>query len=341
LQNCILSDESGLPIPCNICTEPGAVVVRPASSFQFRPVPSPIGVDLFDPLPLPLTVDALNFLGGVAIGYNGTADIRIPVPECQSTVVPNTMPFTTGIGSGLYEVQCCTDNLLPDITFTNTFDLSDPGFGINGVSNPWLGVAKGDLNADNSVNVLDVTRTVRLSLNLAVGIPPPFSFQTWAGDMLDPACTADGTNNVLDVIRVENKALNLPALCTCNGSPIRNPITSAEALAAARPISLRLEKGGKKDFLVVVEDAANLGGFQLDLRGAGPRATAALEGLTAGKNWQVASNFDKGVFRIIVYSADATGVSGDGAVLRISGAANPRMMGIIASDSRGREIPIR
>jgi hypothetical protein len=337
MQNCILSDEMGLPIPCNLCTEPGAVIVRPASRFEFRPVPSLVGVDLFDPLPLPLSAEALNFLGGVAIGYNGTPDIFIPQPPCDSTLLPNTMQFVNGIGADIYEVQCCTDTLLPNTTFNNAFELSDPGFGINGMSGPWLGVAKGDLDASNSVDVLDVTRTVRLSLALPVALPPPFSFQVWAGDMLDPACNADGTNNVLDVIRVENKALNLPPLCTCDA----NNIVGGAALAPALPISLRLEKGGKKEFLVVVEDAANLGGFQLDLRGAGPGATAALEGLTAGKNWQVASNFEKGVLRIIVYSADATGVSGDGAVLRISGAANPRLMGIIASDARGREIPVR
>ncbi len=343
LQKCILGDEAGLEIPCHVCSEPGGVIVRPASRFEFRPVPSPIGVDLFDPLPFPLGAEALNFVGGLATGYNGIASILIPSPPCSSKLVPNTMPFSGGVGFDSYEVQCCTDTLLPNTTFNNTFEMTDPGISISGVSGPWLGVAKGDLDASNSVDILDVTRTVRLSLGLPVGLPPPHNFQRWAGDMLSATCVADGTNNVLDVIRVENKALNLPALCRC--TPIGSGALESEAptaqAATAGPIDLRLEKAGKGDFLVVVGDAADLGGFQLELRGAGPKASVTLEGLTSGSNWQVASRFHRGVLRVIAYSSNATGVSGDGPVLRISGATRPRLGEVIVSDSRGNEIPRR
>ena len=49
-----------------------------------------------------------------------------------------------------------------------------------GTSNTFTGVAKGDLDASGSVNVLDVTRTTRLALGQPVAVPPPAGFQFWA-----------------------------------------------------------------------------------------------------------------------------------------------------------------
>jgi len=338
MQNCILSDELGLSIACNLCTEPGAVIVRPASSFKFRPIGAPVGVDEFDPLPFLVTVDALNSFGGVATGYNGTADMVIPNGLCASTLQPNALGFGAGLGVDFFKAACCMDSILPTSTTNLSIDASDPSIFISGSSGPFLGVAKGDLDAGGTVDVLDVIRTTLLSLSLPVAIPPSLSFQQWAGDMLNGACAPDGLNNILDVIRVENKALGFAPLCICDGAR-GAAFDAAEAVTSASgPVSFRLEKQGKRDFVIQVENANDLAGFQFELRGASRNASLVLEGLTAGGDWQIASNFDKGVLKVLAYSSTVTGVSGDGAVLRVRNAAGLKMRGIIASDSRGREI---
>lgn len=339
LTNCVLSDDRGIQVPCHPCGEPGGVIIRLAGSFKFRPLPIPIGVDLFAPLPFGASAEAINSFGDVATAYNGMPDIRIPNPECKSKLVPNTMSFVGGIGTGNYVIPCCIEPLLPATTFTNVLELHDSFFNIMGTSDTFLGVAKGDLNGDNTSNVLDVVRTTRLSLLLPVATPPSTSFQRWAGDMLGTNCAPDGTNNVLDVVRVENKALGLPPLCPCTAGGAR--VLGLSAGASAGPVTFRLEKYAKKDYLVVVEGAADLGGFQFELRGAGPKAKAVLEGITTGGKWQLATSFDRGVLRVLAFSADLKGVNGGGPVLRIIGATAAQLEGVIASDSRGEEIPVR
>jgi hypothetical protein len=344
LANCILSDERGLQIPCRLCGEPGQVIIRRASRFEFGTLPFPIGVDRFDPLPFTASAQAIDFLGGLATGYSGTAGINIPVPVCQGTLAPATMAFAGGIGNGLYKVPCCIDPLLPNSTFNNVLNLSDPANALVGTSNPFLGVAKGDLNASNMVDVLDVVRTTRLSLLLPVSTPPSVAFQRWAGDMLGADCAADGTNNVLDVVRVENKALGLPPLCPCPATgALRDGIGSVgpEAAVMGTSVGFHLEKARRKEHLLLVEGASNLGGFQVEMRGVGPRTQVALEGLTSAGGWVVASNLENGILRVIAYSSTATGIAGRGPVLRITGAGDPRLIRAIASDARGREVPVR
>ena len=91
----------------------------------------------------------------------------------------------------------------------------------------------------------------------------------------------------------------------------------------------------------MVRGAQDLGGLQVELRGFGPAAAVAAEGLTADQNWQV---FTEGGLssgqKVLAFSNTPTGVSGDGAVLRITSARRPRLVSAIASDSQGREIPV-
>ena len=55
---------------------------------------------------------------------------------------------------------------------------------------------RGDVNADGSVNILDVVRAV----NIILGIGEPASeFENWAAD-----CNADETVNILDVVGIVN-----------------------------------------------------------------------------------------------------------------------------------------
>ena len=91
----------------------------------------------------------------------------------------------------------------------------------------------------------------------------------------------------------------------------------------------------------MVHGAVDLSGLQLDLKAAGPKATVSLEGLTAGKNWQATTRLDQGVLKIVAFSNAAAGVSGDGAVLRITGGGSPHLGSAVAADSEGREIPVR
>ena len=102
-----------------------------------------------------------------------------------------------------------------------------------------------------------------------------------------------------------------------------------------------LKRVGARDYLVHVAGAVDLSGLQLELSAVGTKPKVSLEGLTAGHNWQAATATDHGTLRITAFSSGATGVSGDGMVLRITGGGHPRIKAVVASDSEGREIPVK
>jgi hypothetical protein len=343
---CVLSDKDGLRLPCNLCRSPGGVIVSEAAEFRFRPIVGPVGVDRFHPLPFPVAVEALDAMGGVAAGYNGTAAMSIPGPTCASTLFPSSLPFSSGVGGPQnFEVACCLDPLLPLTSTPLSIDATDASLGISGMSDAFLGVAKGDVDASGGTDVVDVTRAEILALALSVPTPPPTAFQRWAADMLDSQCAVDNTHNVLDVIRIRNKALGMPSLCPC-GRTGQSPSAALAAapterrLAPSSPIRLRIVREGRA-YVVRVEGAQDLGGIQLELRGIRGRVDIQAAGLAQSQGWQVSTNSEatRGV-RVIAYSNTPSGVDGAGALLRIQGGMRPSISSATASDSLGREIPV-
>ena len=344
LANCVLSDALGVQIPCGSCPQPGHVTIRPASSLAFVPIDSPVGVDKFDPQPFVVTVDALTFSSAPATSYNGSASMSVG-PACGGSLQPATLPFASGVGTASFTIACCVDPLFPMTRTSLSLGAVDSTIGISGNSGPFDGVAKGDVNADNAINVLDVIPAVNLSLGLPVNLPPlapPVPFQRWAANMLDQRCSVDGFINVLDIVRIRNKALGRPALCACTSGATGGPAGQAAALAKqVPPISVGIVRHGPRDFLVQVHGVIDLSGLQIELKGAGPRSKVSLEGQPAAQRWQANTVLDKGVLRIVTFSNAAVGISGDGTVLRISGGGNLRITSIVASDSAGREIPVK
>jgi cohesin domain-containing protein len=343
LSGCVLSDSQGVQIPCDLCPQPGRVTVRIASSFSFRPINSPLGVNVFDPLPFPVTVEALSSTGDLATGYDGTAAMSVG-PLCAGFLQPASLPFSFGVAGRSFTLACCFDDLLPaTILPPLSLRATDMSNGISGDSNPVIGVAKGNVNADDSVNVLDVLRAVNFSLGLPVSGPPgapPISFQRWAANMLDQNCMVDTNLNVLDIVRIRNMALGRPLLCSCLAAGAASMSRRAPSVTTAvTPLSISLEKEGPKEFVVRVKGAVDLSGLQLELIGAGQKARVSLEGLTAGKNWQASTSLIQGVLKFAAFSNSATGISGDGVVLRITGGGHPRITSVVAADSEGREIP--
>jgi len=344
---CVLSNKDGLRIPCNLCRSPGGVIVSEATEFRFRPIAGPVGVDRFHPLPFPVAVEALDAQGDVATGYNGTAAMTIPGPTCSGALRPLSLPFAGGLGGPQnFEVACCLDGLLPATTTPLALEAADASLGISGMSDAFLGAAKGDVDASGGVDVLDVTRTVNLALAQPLPTPPPTAFQRWAADMLDEQCFVDNTRNVLDVIRVRNKALGMPPLCPCG--PREQPASATLAAAApsaareapASPILLRIVREGRAH-VVRVEGARDLGGVQLELRGMRGRLDIQAAGLAQSQGWQVATSTDASRrVRVIAFSNTTTGVNGDGALLRINGGWRPRLSSATASDSLGRAVPV-
>jgi hypothetical protein len=337
--NCVLSDPNGVQIACNPCPQPGQVVVRPAASFRFGPVNSPVGVDQFDPLPFPASVQALTFSNTLATGYNGTAGMSVG-PLCAGTLQPASLAFSSGFGNGAFTIGCCLNPLLPMTRTFLSLQATDSSINISGSSAPFDGVAKADVNADNAINVLDVVRAINLALNLPVSGPPvapPISFQKWAANMLDQSCAVDAFVNVLDVVRIRNKALGRPPLCPC-GAGVTAALPTASL--APTPLTLTVVRQGPKDYLVTVRGAVDLSGLQLELKGIPGRTTVSLEGLAAHAGWQATTGYEDGRLRVVAFSNTATGVTGDSALLRITGGA-PQIVTAVASDSLGREIPSR
>ncbi len=338
--DCVLSNPSGEGLLCSPCPNPGGVLVRSASSFRFNPIPSPVGVDEFNPLPFPLTVEALDSLGSRATGYDRVAGMSLVPGLCPTNALqPAQLQFTSGLGGpDTFMILCCPDPVTsPAVPLQ--IAATDAPLEITGKSDTFTGVAKGDVDASGAVNVLDVTRTTRQALGQPVAVPPATSFQFWAANMMDDHCTVDSRINVLDVVRVRNKALLRPALCPCGGPP---PGSDARVPAAVGvPLSVSLVREGPKSYLVTVQGAQDLSGLQLEFRSVNAHATIELTGLTAGQGWQATTErLDGQKVRLVAFSNSAQGVSGNGAVLRVTDTGKPKLESVVASDSAGREIPV-
>jgi hypothetical protein len=343
LGGCVVSNDQGVQVPCNTCPQPGHVTVRPAASFRFGAATTPVGVDKYDPQSFTVNVDALTFAGDAATGYNGTAAMSVG-PYCSGTLAPASLPFVSGSGSANFTIGCCLDPQMPHTRVSLDMTADDASFGITGDSGPFDGVAKGDVNADDSVNVLDVVPAVNLTLGLPLNAPPlapPVSFQTWAANMLDQTCAVDGSINVLDIVRIRNKALGRPPLCACTAGATMGMEQAAVPARPVAPFTISLVKDGPRDYLLQVHGAVDLSGLQIALRGAGAKEKVSLAGLLAGQGWQAQTTLVQDVLTIVTFSNSATGISGDGPVLRISGSGKPRLVSVVASDSSGRAIPLK
>jgi hypothetical protein len=159
--------------------------------------------------------------------------------------------------------------------------------------------------------------------------------------MLDQHCAVDGSINVLDIVRIRNKALGRVPLCSCATGLTGVGTEAAAALATTvSPISITLVKDGRGDFLVEVHGAVDLSGLQIELRGAVAKARVSLAGTVADQRWQANTTLSQGILKVVTFSNAAAGISGDGAILRISGGGNIRIKAVVASDSLGREIPV-
>jgi hypothetical protein len=337
--NCVLGDKDGSGILCRPCANPGVVIVRNASSFRFRPLPALVGVDLFDPLPFMAAVEALDSSGNIATGYGRTAMMTVAPGLCPAdTLLPATLPFVSGLGGpDTFRVFCCPE-------FASGFPLalmaSDPPLEITGTSAPAVGISKGDLDANGQADVLDVLRDVRQALGQSVAQPPPTAFQAWAGDMLSEHCVVDNMINVLDVLRVRNKSLGRPLLCTCGGPFAMDGLTVAAVPQTS--LGVRLEKAGPRAYVVIVEGARDLGGLQFEIKGATPDTVVTPEGLSTGRGWQVFTDGGRAnLMRVVAFGSATGGITGDGAVLKITGAGSPKIRAVVASDQDGREVPVR
>lgn len=337
--SCVLGDKDGAGIPCRICANPGAVVIREVNTFRFRPLPALVGVDAFDPLPFAVAVEALNSSGDIATGYGGTALTSVVSDICPAdTVTPTTLPFVAGLGGpDTFRLFCCPEDAS---RFPLALMASDPPLEVSGTSDPTLGISKGDLDANGQVDVLDVTRDVRQALGQSVAQPPPTALQAWAGDMLSEHCVVDRMINVLDVLRVRNKSLGRMHLCPCEG-PFAHGALSVLA-APQPPLGVRLVKTGPRTHVIVVEGARDLGGLQFDIKGASPNTVVTADGLSTGRGWQVFTDSGRAnIIRVVSFGNPTGGITGDGVVLRITGGGNPKLRAVIASDQDGREVTVR
>jgi len=249
------------------------------------------------------------------------------------------MSFVGGLGGpDTYQAFCCVDSILPATATSLTLQLTDLGGGASSTSDPFRGVAKGDVNASNSVDVLDVTRTVRLALNQSVPEPPNTAFQTWAANMLDQRCMVDGAINVLDVVRVRNKALGRPPLCPCGPTLRQSQAATARPPEVTQPFAIQLVRVGRKTF-VQVTGAQDLSGVQIELRVFGPHATVT--GAGVGTSWSVRSARNGRRLTALAHSPTSAGISGNGVLLELSRAVGVKLLKVVASDTEGRELPVQ
>jgi hypothetical protein len=337
--NCVLSDARGVAIPCSLCPQGGTVLIRNASAYRFRPIGAYVGIDAFDPLPFEVAIEAVDDFGNVATGYDRTANVQVAGALCPDTLRPDSMAFTAGLGGpDTFRIECCPSPVAAT-AFPLSLLASDPPIAVSGESDPFTAVAKADLDASGDVSVVDVTRAVRLSLLQSVPQPLPTTMQTWAGNMPDPGCAVDGFINILDVVRIRNKAIGRPPLCPCPGTPAGAGLS---LVATSAPLGVDLVREGPRSHLLQVRGARDLGGLQLDLKGAGPDTRLTLEGAAASQGWQLSTEAIRANrVRVVILGDAFGGLSGDGAVLRITGPGHPRLTAVVASDSDGREIPVQ
>ena len=311
-----LSDDWGEPI--ETAAIPGGVVLKPFSYLELSEVPPLVLGDEADPVPIPMTITARGDMDE-ALSWPST-EVRLYL-EASTTdewgrtfswayadaITPTTAALVNGAWTGEVEI-------LEPVEEGARIAAKYADFG--GYSNPFEIVGKGDVNADDDVNVFDVIKIA----NMAIGRGTWESWQWWAADL-----NADEEVNIFDVVLCANAAMSAMGTSAVGRAGVgRAGVTRAafpaEPAGAVVVTTASSSSDGQTSVVLNLSDCAGVAGIQLELsydarRLASPAVTPGplLDGRA---DWTVLSNDTGGSVRAIAYTSSGDVLrGGDGAIL--------------------------
>ena len=295
LDGVILAGRLGNAIP-SLATGGLVRVARAAEWFEFAPIATPQAVDSF----FDVFLEARDEYGDPGTLYTGTVNLT----DLTGTLLPTTATFGGGGGSGGISVKVGQAHAADTITATDSLDAA-----VHGTSNAFQVLAKGDVNGDGTVNVLDVVRTVAIALGTVTPTPGEFA----AAD-----ANRDGVVNVLDVIIIQNLALGIHGM-----APAGQAVMRAAAAGTAGPLLVAgaAPPAGAKRIAVpvVINSAAGVAGFNFDLaydaRVLTPVEVRAGTLLVGKADWVINANLARNPLRVLCYSRQSRALVGKGGTL--------------------------
>ncbi len=285
----LLSNEWGDPI--DRVSFAGGIHTIPFANLQVSDIAGPIGADPEDPMPVTVTVTALDRNGwtipdcdvGIELGsYDNYHWRSLPQP-----VTPSGVAIVGGEWTG----QVSLPNPIPSVRLMANWE------DIGGYSNWFQAIGKGDANADNSVSIFDVIKIA----NMAIGRGTWADWQLWAGDL-----NRDHEVNVFDVIICANKALEgMQSLSVGRTSPV---VPAGSITVTTTTTST----GTQTKITVELSDCAGLAGAQVELAYDSKKLKYA--GMTRGallkSSWASLDNDLSGTVKAIAYTASGDVLSG-------------------------------
>jgi len=331
LANVILADGSGNALPIDAVWD-GLFTVSALHHFAFDTIPSPQGADPVNPLPFPVHIRALDESDQLCVAYSNAVDLSDLLVGALGAA-----HFASGEWSGQIALHSLTGRLANVITAT------DATLGVSGNSNAFDVIVKGSVNGDQTVNVLDVMKTV----NIILGYITPPEWQYWAADLNN-----DGEVNVQDIILIINKIFDASALMRPAGVAA---LAASSARASAEPVVVDAEWGkspaGNPVLAITLSNAAGVAGAQVDVTYDAKRVkgvTARVGALIASNSgWSVYSNGASGKVRALAFSGSAQGLAASkGSIIELEFTANAKgnlgdIAAVTLTDSSGSAIPTR
>jgi Tol biopolymer transport system component len=320
-------------------------IIVPPDYFSFEPIASPQGADTSCPRPVSARIEARYAGGALAASYQDSADLS--TSSGGAVLEPASVTFSRGVWEG--SVSIITDEGLAACTLVVS-DQAEPG--ITGESNPFALRVKGDPTDDGEVNVLDVLRTVSITLEREIPEPPGLEFQGWAADM---NCSEEV--NVQDIVLVVQKSLGLsgPGAVPFQqvgwaGSGLL--LTSEEArTVSVQPSSTTVHPEDTFTLEVSLDEAVGVAGFQFDLTWE-PEVVELADpvragSLLAGGGWALQSNqVSENRIRVLAYSVAAHELpEGSGSLVELDfnaralGGSSVSLDSVVLSSGLGTGLP--
>jgi len=326
----LLSDEWGEPL--DRVHFSGGIHTIPFAGLQVSDIAGPVGADPIDPMPMTVTVTALDRLGWTMPDSAATIELNTfdwqSWGETKDMLRPVT-PTSAAMAAGEWSGQVMLSEPRPSVRLLAHWEE------IGGYSNWFQAIGKGDANADNQVSIFDVIKIA----NMAIGRGTWADWQLWAADL-----NGDGEINVFDVVICANKAMEaMQSLSVGRGAPVAAPAGPVTVTTTTTSTSTQTTVA------VELSECAGLAGAQVELAYDAKKlqyAGLARGALLAGKSsWAALGNDLGGTVKAIAYTASGEVLpGGKGAILTFTfnqvgkGKAKVELTSVKLADADGAEV---
>ena len=325
----LLSDEWGDPL--DRVSFSGGIHTIPFADLQVSDIAGPVGADPIDPMPVTVTVTALDRLGWTMPDSEATIELNTfdwqSWGETKNMLRPVT-PTSAAMAAGEWSGQVMLSEPRPSVRLLAHWE------DIGGYSNWFQAIGKGDANADNRVSIFDVIKIA----NMAIGRGTWADWQWWAADL-----NRDQEVNVFDVVICANRAMGLMSQRLAVGRAAAAPAGSVTVTTTTTTV------GTQMTVAVELSDCAGLAGVQVDLKYDAHKlsyASMSRGAFLSGKSsWAALDNDLGGTLRAIAYTASGEVLpGGKGAILTFTfnragkGVDKIELTSVKLADAEGSEI---